>query len=150
LWGRYKFKDLFNCYILVVIQVSETIFLYLKGIFSGHDCWLAKGLLSLSANWIDRNDMSYRWFSLYKLRAATFYKFPFELHFFRLNWFFFPFFMILYIRVEWFYMGKFQTMNFEKPVVLTVAHDYKKIVPQLFKILRSSTRASALKIKNLK
>jgi hypothetical protein len=47
-------------------------------------------------------------------------------------------------------MGKFQTMNFEKPVVLNVAHDYnnKKIVQQLFKILRSSTRASALKIKN--
>jgi hypothetical protein len=48
-------------------------------------------------------------------------------------------------------MGKFQTVNFEKPVVLKVAHDYnnKKIVLQLFKILRSSTRASALKIKNL-
>jgi hypothetical protein len=43
-------------------------------------------------------------------------------------------------------------MNFEKPVVLNVAHNYnnKKITPQLFKILRSSTRASALKIKNLK
>jgi hypothetical protein len=37
-------------------------------------------------------------------------------------------------RGEWFYMGKFQTVNFEKPVVLKVAHDYnnKKIVPQLF------------------
>jgi hypothetical protein len=48
-------------------------------------------------------------------------------------------------------MGKFQTVNFEKPVVLIVAHDYKnkKIVLQLFKILRSSTRASALKIKNV-
>jgi hypothetical protein len=48
-------------------------------------------------------------------------------------------------------MGKFHTVNFEKPVVLKVAHDYdnKKIVPQLFKILRSSTRASALKIKIL-
>jgi hypothetical protein len=45
-------------------------------------------------------------------------------------------------------MGKFQTVYFEKPVVLKVAHDYnnKKIVLQLFKILRSSTRASALKI----
>jgi hypothetical protein len=31
-------------------------------------------------------------------------------------------------------MGKFQTVNLEKPVVLKVAHDYnkKKIVPQLF------------------
>jgi hypothetical protein len=48
-------------------------------------------------------------------------------------------------------MGKFQTMNFEKPVVLKVAHDYnnKKIVTQLFKILRSSTRALALKIKKV-
>jgi hypothetical protein len=48
-------------------------------------------------------------------------------------------------------MGKFKTVNFEKPVVLKVAHDSnnKKIVPQLFKILRSSTRASAFKIKNL-
>jgi hypothetical protein len=48
-------------------------------------------------------------------------------------------------------MGKFQTVNFEKPVVLKVAHDYnnKKIVVQLFKILRSSTRASALKIRIL-
>jgi hypothetical protein len=48
-------------------------------------------------------------------------------------------------------MGKFQTVNLEKPAVLKVAHDYnnKKIVLQLFKILRSSTRASALKIKNL-
>jgi hypothetical protein len=54
-------------------------------------------------------------------------------------------------RVEWFYMVKFQNVNFEKPVVLKVAHDHnnKKIVQQLFKILRSSTRASALKIKNL-
>jgi hypothetical protein len=42
-------------------------------------------------------------------------------------------------------------MNFENPVVLKVAHDYnnKKIVLQLFKILRSSTRTSVLKIKNL-
>jgi hypothetical protein len=48
-------------------------------------------------------------------------------------------------------MGKFQTVNFEKPVVLKVVHDYnnKKIVLQLFQIVRSSTRASALKIKNL-
>jgi hypothetical protein len=47
-------------------------------------------------------------------------------------------------------MGKFQNVNFEKPVVIKVAHGYnnKKIVLQLFKILRSSTRASALKIKN--
>jgi hypothetical protein len=46
-------------------------------------------------------------------------------------------------------MGKFQNVNFEKPVVLKVAHDYKnkKIVLQLFKILRFFTRASALKIK---
>jgi hypothetical protein len=46
-------------------------------------------------------------------------------------------------------MGNFQIGNFEKPVVLKVAHDYnnKKIVLQLFKILRSSTRALALKIK---
>jgi hypothetical protein len=46
-------------------------------------------------------------------------------------------------------MGKFQNVNFEKPVVLKVANDYnsKKIVLKLFKILRSSTRASALKIK---
>jgi hypothetical protein len=46
-------------------------------------------------------------------------------------------------------MGKFQNVYFEKPVVLKVAHDYnnKKIVLRLFKILRSSTRASALKIK---
>jgi hypothetical protein len=45
-------------------------------------------------------------------------------------------------------MGEFQTVNFEKPVVLKVAHDCnnKKIVLQLFKIFRSSTRASALKI----
>jgi hypothetical protein len=42
-------------------------------------------------------------------------------------------------------------MNFKKPVVLKVAHDYnnKKIVLRLFKILKSSTRASALKIKNV-
>jgi hypothetical protein len=42
-------------------------------------------------------------------------------------------------------------VNFEKPVVFKVAHGYnnKKMVLQLFKILRSSTRASALKIKNL-
>jgi hypothetical protein len=55
------------------------------------------------------------------------------------------------IRVECFYMGKFQNVNFEKPVVLKVAHDHntKKIVLQFFKILRSSTRASALKIKNV-
>jgi hypothetical protein len=55
------------------------------------------------------------------------------------------------IRVEWFYMEKFQNVNFEKPVVFKVAHDYnnKKMVIQLFKILRSSTRASALKIKNV-
>jgi hypothetical protein len=47
-------------------------------------------------------------------------------------------------------MGKFQNVNFEKPVVFKVAYDYdnKKIVLRLFKILRSSTRASALKIKN--
>jgi hypothetical protein len=47
-------------------------------------------------------------------------------------------------------MRKFQNLNFEKPVVFKNAHDYnnKKIVLQLFKILRSSTRASALKIKN--
>jgi hypothetical protein len=47
-------------------------------------------------------------------------------------------------------MGKFQNVNSEKPVVLKVAHDFnnKKIVLQLFKILRPSTRASALKIKN--
>jgi hypothetical protein len=47
-------------------------------------------------------------------------------------------------------MGKFQNVNFKKPVVLKVAHEYKnkKIVLRLFKILRSSTRASALKIKN--
>jgi hypothetical protein len=48
-------------------------------------------------------------------------------------------------------MGKFQIVNFKNPVVLKVAHDYnnKKIGIQLFKILRSSTRASALKIKIL-
>jgi hypothetical protein len=47
-------------------------------------------------------------------------------------------------------MGKFQNVNFEKPVVIKVAHGYnnKKIVLQLFKILISSTRASALKIKS--
>jgi hypothetical protein len=46
-------------------------------------------------------------------------------------------------------MGKFQNVNFEKPVVLKVAHDYnnKKIVLQLFKILISYTCPSALKIK---
>jgi hypothetical protein len=45
-------------------------------------------------------------------------------------------------------MGKFENVNFETPVILKVAHDCnnKKNVPQLFKILRSSTRASALKI----
>jgi hypothetical protein len=39
---------------------------------------------------------------------------------------------------------------FEQPVVSEVAHDYnnENIVLQLFKILRSSTRALALKIKN--
>jgi hypothetical protein len=49
-------------------------------------------------------------------------------------------------------MGKFQNVNFEKPVVLKVVHDYinKKFFLQLFKILRSSTRASALKIKIFK
>jgi rRNA processing protein Krr1/Pno1 len=47
-------------------------------------------------------------------------------------------------------MGKLQNVKIEKPVVIKVAHGYnnKKIVPHLFKILRSSTRASALKIKN--
>jgi hypothetical protein len=47
-------------------------------------------------------------------------------------------------------MGKFQNVNFEKPVAIKVAHGYnnKKIVLQLFKILRSSTCASALKIIN--
>jgi hypothetical protein len=47
-------------------------------------------------------------------------------------------------------MRKFQNVNFEKLVVLNVVHDCdnKKIVLKLFKILRSSTRASALKIKN--
>jgi hypothetical protein len=47
-------------------------------------------------------------------------------------------------------MGRFQNVNFEKPVVLKVAHDYnnKKVVLRLIKILRSSTRAWALKIKN--
>jgi hypothetical protein len=48
-------------------------------------------------------------------------------------------------------MGKFQNVNFVKPVVLKVAHAYnnKNIVLQLFKFLESSTRASALKIKNV-
>jgi hypothetical protein len=47
-------------------------------------------------------------------------------------------------------MRKFQNVNFEKPVVLNVAHDYnnKTIFLQLFEILRSSTRVSALKIEN--
>jgi rRNA processing protein Krr1/Pno1 len=47
-------------------------------------------------------------------------------------------------------MGKFQNVNFEKPVVIKVAHGFnnKKIVLQLLKISRSSTHASALKIKN--
>jgi hypothetical protein len=47
-------------------------------------------------------------------------------------------------------MEKFQNLNFEKPVVLKVAYDYnnKTIVLQLLKILRSSTRALALKIEN--
>jgi hypothetical protein len=47
-------------------------------------------------------------------------------------------------------MGKFQNVNFEKPVFIKVAHgnNNNKIVLQLFKIIRSSTRASALKIKN--
>jgi hypothetical protein len=47
-------------------------------------------------------------------------------------------------------MGKFQNVNFEKPVVLKVAHKYnnKNIILQLFKISRSSTRESALKIEN--
>jgi hypothetical protein len=47
-------------------------------------------------------------------------------------------------------MEKFQNVNFEKPVVLKIAHNYnnKNIVVQLFKILRSSTRASALKIEH--
>jgi hypothetical protein len=41
-------------------------------------------------------------------------------------------------------------VNLEKPVVLKVAHDYKNkiIVLQLFKILRSFTRASVLKIES--
>jgi hypothetical protein len=41
-------------------------------------------------------------------------------------------------------------VNLEKPVVLRVAHDYKNkiIVLQLFKILRSFTRASVLKIES--
>jgi hypothetical protein len=48
-------------------------------------------------------------------------------------------------------MGKFQNVNFVKPVVLKVAHDYenKKIALPLFKIVRSSIRASTLKVKNL-
>jgi hypothetical protein len=39
--------------------------------------------------------------------------------------------------------------DFEQPVILKIAHDYdnKTFVLQLFKILRCSTRASALKIK---
>jgi hypothetical protein len=47
-------------------------------------------------------------------------------------------------------MRKFQNVNFEKPVALKVADKFnsKNIVVQLFKILRSSTRASALKIEN--
>jgi hypothetical protein len=47
-------------------------------------------------------------------------------------------------------MGKFQNVNFEKPVVLKVARDYnnKTIVLQLFEMWRSSNRASALKIVN--
>jgi hypothetical protein len=47
-------------------------------------------------------------------------------------------------------MGKFQNVNFIKYVVLKVAYDYnnKTIILHLFKILRSSTRASALKIEN--
>jgi hypothetical protein len=47
-------------------------------------------------------------------------------------------------------MGKFQNVNFIKYVVLKVAYDYnnKTIILYLFKILRSSTRASALKIEN--
>jgi hypothetical protein len=48
-------------------------------------------------------------------------------------------------------MRNFQNVNFEKPVVLKDAHDYnnKKIVLQIFKILRSFTSTSALKIKNI-
>jgi hypothetical protein len=47
-------------------------------------------------------------------------------------------------------MGKFQNVYFEKPVVLKIAHDYNNniTVLRLFKILGSSTRASALKIEN--
>jgi hypothetical protein len=47
-------------------------------------------------------------------------------------------------------MGKFQNVNFEKPVVLKVARDYnnKTIVLQLFEMWRSSNRALALKIVN--
>jgi hypothetical protein len=47
-------------------------------------------------------------------------------------------------------MRIFQNVNFEKPAVLKVTHNYnnKTFVPQLFKILRSSTRASALTIEN--
>jgi hypothetical protein len=49
--------------------------------------------------------------------------------------------------LEW--SGRFQNLHFEKPVVLKVAHDYKKKKKklQLFKVFRSSTRTSALKIK---
>jgi hypothetical protein len=55
---------------------------------------------------------------------------------------------LIHTRVEWFYMGKFQTVNFEKPVVLKVAHHYKnkKIVLHLFKILRSSTQFLPLRV----
>jgi hypothetical protein len=47
-------------------------------------------------------------------------------------------------------MGKFQNVNFEKPVGLKFAQNYKNknIVLHFFKILRSSTRTSALKIEN--
>jgi hypothetical protein len=47
-------------------------------------------------------------------------------------------------------MGKFPNVNFEQPVVLKTAHknNNKNIFLQLSKILRSSTRASALKIEN--
>jgi hypothetical protein len=46
-------------------------------------------------------------------------------------------------------MRRFQKVNFGKPVVLKVAHDYnnKTIVLQLFKILRSFS-ASVLKIED--
>jgi hypothetical protein len=54
------------------------------------------------------------------------------------------------ISLECCYVGKFQIVNLEKPVVLKVAHDYKNkiFVLQLFKILRSFTRASVLKIES--